>query len=69
MAFLQNTVTYHWYVPGYDPFLNFVTSMANTKYPPLVNSISWGCVEQVELLLHYIIVMIGSHHKLNLRRI
>jgi len=32
-----------------DPFVAYVTDIANMANPPLVNSISWGAIEQVHL--------------------
>ena len=30
-----------------DPFVAYVTDIANMANPPLVNSVSWGAIEQV----------------------
>ena len=41
------TMTY-WYVDNStDPFLQWITDVADTPHPPMVNSISYGMVEQV----------------------
>jgi subtilase family serine protease len=47
MGVAQGTQTICWYQGGGDPFVDFVTAVANSTHPPLVNSISWGAVEQV----------------------
>ena len=51
MGVAPSIATVYWYVDesdtGPDPFVAFVTALANTPHPPLVNSISWGSVEQV----------------------
>lgn len=31
-----------------DPYVAFVTDIADMENPPLVNSISWGSIEQVK---------------------
>ena len=33
-----------------DPFVAWVTDVANTVNPPLVNSMSWGSIEQVSVV-------------------
>ena len=43
----QNTITTYWYVDSMDPFMDYVTELADEEDPPLVNSISWGSIEQV----------------------
>ena len=58
MAISQKTPTYYWYVTNTsetDPFLLYVLQLGDLSKPPLVNSISWGAVEQVFII---IIVMI-----------
>lgn len=47
MGIAQQTATIYWYTSGNDPFIEWITDVANTRNPPLVNSISWGIVEQV----------------------
>lgn len=50
MGIAQQTETVYWYTTGNDPFVAWITEAANTRNPPLVNSISWGIVEQVHYL-------------------
>jgi hypothetical protein len=50
MGVAQQTATIYWYVTNNsttDPFVAWVTDVANSTNPPLVNSISWGSLEQV----------------------
>ena len=47
MGIAQQTKSIFYYVGGSDPFVSFVTTLADMKDPPLVNSISWGSIEQV----------------------
>jgi hypothetical protein len=47
MGIAQDTQTVYWYEGGSDPFVDYVTAVADDADPPLVNSISWGAVEQV----------------------
>ena len=47
MGIAQFTTSVYWYVPGADPYTDFVTDLANMATPPTVNSISWGSIEQV----------------------
>ena len=49
MGISQNTKTYYWYQSynNVDPYLNWITTMANEPNPPQSNSISWGTIEQV----------------------
>lgn len=47
MGIAQQVVSTYWYVDGSDPFVDFVTELADMPNPPLVNSMSWGSVEQV----------------------
>ena len=50
MGVAQQTATIYWYVTAddadTDPFVAWVTDIANTANPPLANSMSWGSVEQ-----------------------
>ena len=46
MGVAQNVVSIYWYVPGNDPFVDYLTDISNESDPPLVNSISWGSIEQ-----------------------
>jgi len=49
MGIAQQTSTIYWYVTDQsstDPFVAWVTDIANTPNPPLANSMSWGSVEQ-----------------------
>jgi tripeptidyl-peptidase-1 len=47
MAVAQDTQTVYWYQGGNDPFIDWITAVADDPDPPLVNSISWGSTEQV----------------------
>ena len=47
MGIAQRTTTIYWYEATGNPFLSWITSMANTPRPPLSSSISWGTIEQV----------------------
>ena len=47
MGMAQLTSTIYWYVGSGSPFLEWILAVAKEKYPPAVNSISWGSVEQV----------------------
>ena len=50
MGVAQQTATIYWYVTSNsttDPFVGWLVDIANTTNPPLVNSMSWGSVEQV----------------------
>jgi tripeptidyl-peptidase-1 len=54
----QKTATIYWYqeyTATSDPFLDWITDVANTVNPPLVNSISWGSTEQVRIPCGYVI--------------
>mmetsp|Transcript_15148 Transcript_15148/g.33417 ORF Transcript_15148/g.33417 Transcript_15148/m.33417 type:complete len:776 (-) Transcript_15148:189-2516(-) len=48
MGLSQRTTSIYWYVTEEgtdDPFTDWVTDIANTVNPPLVNSMSWGSIE------------------------
>jgi len=49
MGVAQRTTSLFWWVSssGGDPFLSWITTVADEPYPPKVNSISWGSIEQV----------------------
>lgn len=47
MGVAQLSASYYWYVGTASPFLDWILVAASEKYPPAVNSISWGAVEQV----------------------
>ena len=47
MGVAQNVATIYWYVASTNPFVSWITSVANDANPPQSNSISWGSVEQV----------------------
>jgi len=50
MGVAQQIATTYWYVQNTstsNPFVDWVTSVANTPLPPFVNSMSWGAIEQV----------------------
>lgn len=51
MGVAQRTQMIYWYQDGTDPFIDWITAVADTSNPPLVNSISWGSTEQVQYLL------------------
>ena len=59
MGMSQNTTSWYWYIPGADPFVDFVTEIADMQNPPTVNSISWGSTEQV--LYNYYSVLVDPH--------
>eukprot|EP01038_Epipyxis_sp_PR26KG_P004236 gene4236-6013_t len=46
MGISQTTTSIYWYVAGADPFVAWVTDIANESNPPEANSMSWGSVEQ-----------------------
>jgi subtilase family serine protease len=46
MGLAQKSVGLYWLVGGYDPFVNWVTDIADESNPPMTNSMSWGSVEQ-----------------------
>jgi hypothetical protein len=50
MGIAQGTQTVYWYQGGSDPFVDYMTAIADDADPPLINSISWGSVEQVSCL-------------------
>ena len=55
MGIAQQTVSIYWYVQNTntsDPFVDWIVDVANTTNPPLVNSISWGSIEQVRVFIH-----------------
>lgn len=48
MGVAQNTSTVFWHVdPGADPYVTWITDVADMADPPLVNCISWTSFEQV----------------------
>ena len=50
MGIAQQTTSVYWYqaqTQVSDPFVDWAIDVANSTNPPLVNSISWGSVEQV----------------------
>jgi subtilase family serine protease len=53
MGIAQDTATVYWYVPSDEanPFVLWVTDVANMTNPPLVNSISWGSNELVCMII------------------
>jgi len=59
MGVAPSIATVYWYVDdpdaGPDPFVAFVTALSNTPNPPLVNSISWGSIEQVLQLCTWVV--------------
>jgi tripeptidyl-peptidase-1 len=46
MGVAQRVATTYWYVGGKDPFLDWITAVADMDDPPQVNSMSWGSIEQ-----------------------
>lgn len=50
MGVSQQTTSIFWWVSStnQDPFLAWITAVADESDPPLVNSISWGATEQTE---------------------
>lgn len=52
MGVSQHTTSTYWYVTNTtetDPFLLYLIQLADKLKPPLVNSISWGGIEQVRI--------------------
>jgi hypothetical protein len=47
MGISQTTVSTYYYVGTADPFVTWVTDLANDSDPPKSNSMSWGSIEQV----------------------
>jgi hypothetical protein len=47
MGLAQRTASIFWYVSsvGNDPFVTWITDVANEQNPPQSNSISWGEIE------------------------
>ena len=63
MGVAQNTASIYWYeagTPYLDPFVQWVTDIANSPNPPLVNSMSWG---SSELVLFTILIVITCYFK------
>jgi len=59
MGVAQQTAAIYWYVPptsNQDPFVDWITAVANESDPPLVNSISWGSIEQVRVVSSIFVV-------------
>lgn len=52
MGVAQQATTIYWYLSNdnttTDPFVAWVTDIASATNPPLVNSMSWGTIEQVK---------------------
>ncbi len=46
------TSSVYWYVGGNDPFVDWITDVADEAHPPQSNSISWGTIEQVRIVKH-----------------
>ena len=47
MGIAQVTTSIYYYIDGVDPFIDWIVDVSDSEDPPLVNSISWGSVEQV----------------------
>lgn len=47
MGVAQGTTTVFWHMEASDPFVDYITEITSSDNPPLVNSISWGSIEQV----------------------
>jgi tripeptidyl-peptidase-1 len=47
MGIAQDTTTIFWHTEGSDPFVDYLTQVTDNNNPPLVNSVSWGSIEQV----------------------
>ena len=48
MGISQYTKTLYWYVnTTHDPFVDWITTVADMVEPPLVHALSWGAIEQV----------------------
>lgn len=55
MGVAQQTVSIYWYVTDNsttDPFVAWLVDVANTTNPPLANSMSWGSIEQVYIIIY-----------------
>ena len=46
MGISETSPTTYYYVPGRDSYVNYVIDLSEQINPPLVNSMSWGSVEQ-----------------------
>ena len=69
MGVAQKTASVYWYVTDdtdVDPFVLWITELANERYPPQSNSVSWGESEYVSqantpTLFSYPFIIILSH--------
>jgi hypothetical protein len=67
MGVAQQTATIYWYVTDNsttDPFVAWVADVANMTNPPLVNSMSWGSIEQVRICCAFTFMCVPSLHVL-----
>ena len=58
MGVAQNTVSIYWYeggTPYLDPFVQWITDVANSPNPSFTNSMSWG---SSEFVINFIIIII-----------
>lgn len=53
MGMAPGVATMYWYVDSSNPFLSWVYDVASSSNPSLVNSVSWGAVEQVIRIKYY----------------
>ena len=63
MGVSQVTASNYWYVASTassNPFVTWVTDLANAPNPPHSNSMSWGGIEQVSKLLVLVLVLVNS---------
>ena len=50
MGIAQHTATIYWYTANTgatNPFVDWITAVSSDPDPPLINSVSWGSIEQV----------------------
>ncbi len=72
MGVAQQTATIYWYVTDNsttDPFVGWLVDVANTTNPPLVNSMSWGSIEQVICFMSYCLVLLQYFPHSHLRTV
>jgi hypothetical protein len=65
MGVAQQSTGIYWYVGGSNPFVQWVTDIVDEANPPTSNSISWGSIEQVCLVLDLLIPRITMMLMLN----
>jgi subtilase family serine protease len=60
MGIAPQVTTIYWYTISSDPFVEWITAVADTPNPPLVNSISWGSMELVSAVTSYFCTWCGG---------